>query len=893
MIRFECSCGRTLKSYVRFAGTRAECPFCFRSVLVPQADDVPAVSNQPGAQSQKRTRQARKPDAMEIQEFFDPPRESQAPSKPVVQRMLEALLDPQSIQWMLTIGGGLCVLGLIIWLVSLGLFKNPQAMAVVLGASSLTVLGAGWFVSLKTNHRIAGQALTFFGCVIVPLNLWYYHAQNLLTLDNHLWIAGLVCVGLYVATVRLLRDPLFQFAVQAGVTLTTLLLMADLQIVTDSCSLALAFLGLAVVSIHAERLFPAEGEFARERFGLPLFWCGHVHLAMTLFVLLTSQLLGWTSEFLQTGWLGNTLTQHEVLACGIWLAAAYLYLYSDLVVMRVGAYLYVAGVCLVMGVVSLAIPHLEQEGLIAVLALLALAIRFLQSIFSPDNEKLQRHATVAALVLSGLPLLPAVLLHFRSTSVTLRQLGVGYESGWGLVGCMLLVAVVHRILAHLSRDHEDWRISTSHFFMTGAGILIASAAFLRQCGWVDWAQQAPLLMLIPIGYVIATRLYRGSSAERPLIYVSQTATAVILLCVLAAATEQGELAILRPVMQQTSNLLLGLAFVEAAIFYVLASVFHRRSWNGYLAAAASCGALWQFLGYFGVSTEWQRVLFAIAGLALLIVARSRGFEFVVRYRQDGSSQRILRGRGLPVFQCGNVVLTTALVMSILNALVMLLKEQTDWLSVLAMSLTAGAAFLAIWIVPKSDWRQWYIAAATGMGAVMFLQLNVLIDLNGWQKLQVFCTGAGLLMLAAAHWGRFRESEQDADDNVTAGLWLGSALATLPLFVAMLYYRFGTDAPSLWNELGLLTVSILLLVSGCSWQVKSTTVLGGSNLMLYLLILLGSIAYRPEVAVGVYLLAGGGFIFVVGIVLSLYREHLLALPSQIANREGLFRFFSWR
>ncbi|MDA1016242.1 MAG: hypothetical protein O3A00_17520 [Planctomycetota bacterium] len=861
-------------------------------MVVPQPDDPEPEPDAASTTPASRTRRSAKPSAIEIQEFFDPPETSDEPSKPVIQRMLEALLDPQAIQWMLTIGGGLCVLGLIIWLVSLGLFKNPHAIAAIMGAASLAVLGAGWFVTLNTGHRIAGRALTFFGCVVAPLNLWYYHTQDLLTLDRHLWIAGVGCVGLYAATVRLLRDPLFQYAVQAGVTLTTLLLMADLQLVNDAGSLALAFLALAVLSIHAERLFPPEGEFARDRFGLPLFWCGHLQLATTLFILLTSQLVGWMGEFVQSGWEGNLLTQHEVLACGIWLAAAYLYLYSDLLVMKVGAYLYVAAVCLVMGVVSLALPHVEQEGLIAVLALLALALRFAQSNFSPDNEKLQRHAVVA-LVLSGLPVLPGVLLHFRATSVTFRELGLGYESGWGLVVCMLVVAVVHRILAHLSRDHEDWRILTSHFFMTGAGILVAAAALLRQWGWVDWSQQAPLLMLIPIGYVIATRLYRGSFAERPLIYVSQTATAVILLCVFAAATEQGELAVLRPVTQQTSNLLLGLAFVEAAVFYILASVFHRRSWNGYLAAAAGCGALWQFLGYFGISTEWQRVMFAVGGLVLLIVARSRGYEFVVRYRANGTSQRIMRGRGLPVFQCGNVVLTTAIIMSILNAVVMLLREQTAWLSVLAMSLTALSAILAIWIVPKSDWRQWYIAAATAMGAVMFLQMNVLIDLNGWQKLQVFCTGAGLLILATAHWGRFRESEQDSDENVTAGLWLGSVLATVPLFVAMLHYRFVADAPSLWNELGLLTVSILLLVSGCSWQIKSTTALGGSNLMLYLLILLGSIAYRPEIAVGVYLLAGGGLIFVVGIVLSLYRDHLLALPERIAKREGLFRFFSWR
>lgn len=835
---------------------------------------------------------------MEIQDFFDPPdvnsRDDGAQQKPVLLRMLEAMLDPQAIQWILTIGGGLCVVGLIIWLVSLGLFKEPLTMAALMVGTSLAVLGAGWFVALRTQHKVAGQALTFFGCVVLPLNLWYLHAQRLMTLDNHLWMAALVCVGLYVATVRVLRDPLFLIAVQAGVTLTTLLLIADFQALTSANS-AIAFVLLAAASIHCERLFPAEGEYRRDRFGLPLFWCGHVQLALSLLIVLTSQATGWMMSLLDNRVEANSLASSEVLPSLIWLAGAYLYLYSDFAVRQIGYYLYGSAICLMMGVVSLALPHVAQEGLIAILAMMALGMRSMQTSLSPANESLKRHTIMIALVFSVLPVLMGVVLHFRATSVTFGRLGFGYESGWGLFGCMLLVAVVHRILAHLSRDHEDWQIPTAHFFMTGAGILIASAAFLRQCGWVDWPEQAPLLMLVPIGYVIATRLYRGSHAELPLIYVSQTATAAILLCVFAAATEQGELSFLRPVTQQTSNLLMGIAFVEATIFYVLAGLFHRRSWNGYFAAAAGCCALWQFLGYVGVSSEWQRVLFSIVGLGLLYAARVKGLESVVRYRRHGDSFQVLRGPGVPIFQCGSAVLTTAIVMSVLSALVVLFKEQTDWLSVLAMSFASGSALLAVVIVPHSQWRQWYIVAATSTGAVLFLQLNVLMDMNGWQQFQVFSTTVGLLMLAAAHWALFREAEGESQlrENVTMGLWGGSILATGPLFLAMLVHRFVDGSPTLWNELTLLTVSIMFLVSGCSWQVRSTTLFGGASLGLYLLILIGSLAYQPEVAIGVYLLAGGGLIFVMGIVLSFYRDYLLALPDQIAKREGLFRFLSWR
>jgi len=50
---------------------------------------------------------------------------------------------------------------------------------------------------------------------------------------------------------------------------------------------------------------------------------------------------------------------------------------------------------------------------------------------------------------------------------------------------------------------------------------------------------------------------------------------------------------------------------------------------------------------------------------------------------------------------------------------------------------------------------------------------------------------------------------------------------------------------------------------------------------------------PNVAMGVYLAIGGALLFAMGIALSIYRERLLALPSRIQNREGVFRILAWR
>ncbi|MCA9267620.1 MAG: hypothetical protein KDA41_04085, partial [Planctomycetales bacterium] len=63
--------------------------------------------------------------------------------------------------------------------------------------------------------------------------------------------------------------------------------------------------------------------------------------------------------------------------------------------------------------------------------------------------------------------------------------------------------------------------------------------------------------------------------------------------------------------------------------------------------------------------------------------------------------------------------------------------------------------------------------------------------------------------------------------------------------------------------------------------------------VYLVVLVVSLLYQPRVQIGVYLAAGGAALFGVGLLLSLYRDHLAKLPDRIAKREGVFRIINWR
>jgi hypothetical protein len=129
--------------------------------------------------------------------------------------------------------------------------------------------------------------------------------------------------------------------------------------------------------------------------------------------------------------------------------------------------------------------------------------------------------------------------------------------------------------------------------------------------------------------------------------------------------------------------------------------------------------------------------------------------------------------------------------------------------------------------------------------------------------------------------------------ITVSLWLGSLLATLPVLLTVIYCRAPGHALSLADEFALLTVTVLMVVTGYSWHVKSTTLTGGTALVLYLVMLVVSLGWRQQLTVGAMLAVLGALVFACGIVLSIYRQKLLDLPEQIAKREGIFRMLNWR
>jgi hypothetical protein len=823
-------------------------------------------------------------------------REAKPEPPPVPRRnMLEILLDPRSIQWLLSSGGGLLVVGLVIYLVTLRIFENPRVVAGLMGAATLAGLAGGWALIHYTRYQLAGRALTLLACLVMPLNLWFYDHTEIIKLEDRLWIPAVVCCILYAASAVMLRDPIFVYVLNAGVAMTGLLILADrdLDMFAQIAAPSTLLVVLALIGLHVERAFPeGDGPFSRRRFGLAFFWSGQALLGAGLLLLMGAQIFGhlhatFVSAFGLQGveLLKNppaivTETNLRLLAIAIVLAGAYAYLYSDFVVRRIGVYVYLAAVCILWAEL-LILDQLNllytPEAVIAVLALTALAVNVLSSVLKKDAF-FTRSFPALGLALSLPPVVWGVVLHFRATWLDLGP-DFHYDLSWGYVGAMLLTAIACRAGAYLHRKSLPW-VSATYFFGTAAATLVGAAGLLWMLGLQGWEAQAPLLMLIPIAYIVAARLYRGHTAEMPMLWCAHMATAVMLVSSINSAIKG-----FMPIEAATLNLTLAVFAAEATVFYGLAAAFRQKGINVYLATIMASGAVWQLLKYFGVPNEYYTVAFALIGIGLLIAYRMAVLE---RFQQGG-----LAGAA---FQSANAWLSVAFVSSALQTIADEISDKTSWTLLALLGVLTVLSLVAAALVRHQAWRRWYIVFAILEALLFAVTLHILSHLTPWQQLEIFCivVGAGLLVLGHIGWYREQTAERQSD-LVGFSLVFGSLLMGIPLAIATLYWRFIARDISPVNEIGLLAVGILLLVTGFLFQLRATTLTGGTLLAceLIMLIVAAFMHVPDQVAIAIFLAGGGAVIFATGLLLSIYRDRLLALPEKVKRREGIFRVLGWR
>jgi hypothetical protein len=763
---------------------------------------------------------------------------------------------------------------------------------------TLVLLGGGWAMVHYTRYQMGGRALTLLACLIMPLNLWYYHGSGLITLEGHLWVPALFVCMLYAASAWILRDSVFVYVLMGGVAMTGLLMLADLHKFEEIAAPSILLMVLALIGLHVERAFPeGDGPFTRKRFGMAFFWSGQALLASSLLLLLGAQLFGVMHGVLDSLFglrdfplladkpLIVTDPTLKLLAIAIVLAGTYAYLYSDLVVRRVGVYVYLAAFTILWAEL-LVLDQLNllatPEVVIAVLALTALVVNALAT-FMGREAFFTRSFPVLGLALALPPVLWGVVLHFRGTWLDLPK-ELQHQLTWNYVGAMLLVAISCRAGAYFYRRALTW-VSAVYFFGTAAATLVGAAGLLWMLGLQTWEKQAPLLMLIPIAYIVAARLYRGHTPENPLVWCAHAATAVMLVSSIRAALE----GFFDPVVEKSINLALAAFAAEAAIFYGLAAAFRQKGFNIYLATIMASGAIWQLLKYANVNNEYYTVAFALIGIGLLIAYR---FAILERFKQA-----MLTGA---MFQSANAWLSVAFVSSVLQTisdqLTRNLREERAWWLVGLLGILTLLALLAAALVRHSAWRRWYIVVAITEALLLLITLHILSWLKPWEQIELFCVVVGIAMLVIGHIGWYREqSAHRQSDLVGFSLVFGSLLAGFPLAIATLYHRFFGAGPSTVNEIGLLAVAIAMLVTGFLFQLRATTLTGGTLLVCEIIMLLvfAFMQIEAQKYIAIFLAAGGAVIFLTGLLLSIYRDRLLALPEKMKRREGVFRVLGWR
>jgi hypothetical protein len=816
------------------------------------------------------------------------------PPRPPRRPLMEILLDPHTIQWLLALGGVLLVLGLVIYLVSLGIFEQPLAKAIAMGVGTLVMLGGGWAVVHYTRYQMAGRALTLLACLILPLNLWYYHGSELLTIENHLWIPAVLCCILYAASAWILRERTFVYVLSAGVAMTGLLILADMRRFWDIAAPSTFLVILGLIGLHVERAFPeGDGPFTRKKFGLAFFWSGQALLGGGLLLLMGAQIFGVLQPTIKTILEPNvpeflakqpdvwTDPPLKLLAIAIVLAGTYAYLYSDFVVRRVGVYVYFAAVSIFWA--ELLILHQldlldKPEAVIVVLALTGLAVNLLAN-YAGKEGTFTRSLPALGLVLCLPPVLWGVVLHFRATWLDLGP-AYHYDLTWAYIGAMLLTAISCRAGAYLYRKTLP-PVSVAYFFGTAAATLVGAAGLLWVLGLQTWEGQAPLLMLIPILYIIAARLYRGHTPETPLVWCAHAATAVMIVSSVRTALE----GCFDPVVAKSVNLTLALFAAEAAVFYTLAAIFRMKGFNVYFATVMASGAIWQLLKYANVDNEYYTVAFAIIGIALLVAYR---FAVLERFKQSGLTAA--------AFQSANAWLSVAFVSSVLQTISDQIAGKSSWTLVGLLAILAVLSVVAAGLVRHHAWRRWYLVITVAECLLLLITIQILSTLTVWQKLEIFSVVVGVALLVLGHIAWYREhAGERQSDLVDFSLIFGSLLAGIPLAIATLYYRFIAREISVHDEIGLLAVAITLFVTGIACRLRTTTLLGAvfGVAELVMLLVAGFMHIEAQASIAIFLAAGGAVIFAAGLLLSIYRDRLLALPAKIKRCEGVFKVLSWR
>ncbi|HQR06344.1 MAG TPA: hypothetical protein PLN21_05955 [Gemmatales bacterium] len=814
-----------------------------------------------------------------------------APTVPTPHSLMERLLSPQGIQALLGTGGALFVGGMITWLATLGIFDHPLVLAATLGGVNLALLLLGFWLVLSTRYQLAGLALTLLACLVMPLHLWFYHAQKLLTFDNHLWAAGLVISLLYALTARVLRNIWFVPIFLGGIAMTVLLILADMGQFWQITAPAIAMCLIGIVAIHAERLFTQDetSPFRRERFGLAFFWSGHALLGLGLLMVLVAQLAGgplyatYTKSIYQQWQVTPTdlvtTSSGKLIALFLVLAAIYAHLYSDMVVRRKGYYLQIAALLLVWVeflIIDLLNINLRIETLLGIVAatglLLQMVDRYLGHLLPRGLPVLPFLGTLLTIgtLLAGMFYYFADGLSHAGSGVNNpgHQLGQFVVESRPILLLSMIIAGVAQAVGYYTSKHPYQRL-----YQTGLSLaaILIPALLVSIYGPATWFAQAGIIMVLGI---VAVVLAWREPVLRDLGVLVHLFVIFWLLLGLPHLFYLGT-----PDFWPVLGVLL-----SASVFYFLAAqLLHQKP---ALAMGILCVllALLHIFAWFDFALPYKMAACTLLGAGLILLSG------MVQTKSAGKE------KSNPIGTAGKVVFFISVLATMLLSVQTLVVGASSflvWPIFNALLLEAVLAGLFYWTRKNDHSRSLFFACAITNVVLAGILLVMLMDLTLWRKMELAAIGLGMIMTVSAFRAWSQETTSHRHQNSVSPLFLlGTLLICVPLALVVMSNR-SSGHFLVMDEAAMLIIGLLLLGAGCICQLRIPAIAGAVLTVLYLAGLLLFVPWGQLGTAALILAGGGAGLFLLGLGLSIFRDRLLALPQQVKDRKGIFQVLGWR
>lgn len=806
--------------------------------------------------------------------------------------LVEQLLSPLALQRMMACGGGVLVLGFVGWLWSIGLFENPVVVAATIGITTLTVMGSGMALVRFTRYQLAGTGMTLLAALAMPLNLWFYSAQGLITIvdGGHLWIPAAICCAIYAFIARVLRDPLFVYTLVGGVVLTGMLFLAD-QAVGHFWELLPPATFLVVtgwVCLFAERMFPKEeGDFSRDNFGKAFYRAGIVVLAGGLGLVLNGQiasLIGGAIPFIKVPLLATDQLQ-KIWATSL-IAGSAVGFASEHLLRKSQGYRAAALGLSTWTVISLLDAFSFQPRLphVAIAAGVALIVNLLRE----RKTAVQGPSTPTRTGLDSswgtFGLIVMAVCQFGAQFLVVEGNLVMAPVSWVVVLQLVVTAVAcvvtwfraYEIQTNQAGFDGTQRPASSSFLcwsLVHVVFAVLTATVVLDIASLDLV--AALGLAIPVVAVLSGTKIGEPNARRCCQTSAGAALTALLLCLpLFAVT-----GLVMPIATHTSWFWI---LTAASVTYFASSWGQEKTMSRVFGYTTSSLAASQGFAMLGVSADYSFVLApTLVGLTLSIVNAFRRNALQPGPREIPANVLVISGTMLGLFMAASRLFAQEADVAVMCLLVCQL---------VAIGITGV-------LTNEQGWRMCFRAAAIGNVLAGVAVLDQYIDTHWLHRVEIASLLIGLALLVISHLAWYREGDKE-DETATVGLWFGSFFVAIPIAIGLIFYR-SFEVRGDWNwmlfhEIAAIVAALALLGAGLACRIRSTTINGMGLLSVYVLSVLALVQWPSQLqSVSVVMMAGGGMFFVTAVLLSIYRDRLVSFHSDIREARGMFRVLRWR